>query len=261
MTHCCSTTNMPGIQIISSECAKACISTCAVKCACQPAAPAPKPLCHDVSLLLAEINTLSYPKLSFSSISHAPSVPCPCEPKGVPLPFGYDSRLVRDELHHPLLCYLAEGVAPAYFGAGVPHSRIVTAREIAPHDKLDGYRSLQSFVYGTLLLSLNAALLQDAPRNSCIDGKRLWAVAGPCGSALSSLELRVGGTPSVVLDLHPSTVVSNALMDAVLAAVKIGAAYDTCRGRVISEKTADSCLHFDALTLLTQVRQGWTAGS
>jgi hypothetical protein len=257
MTHCCpTTTTMPAYQLVSTGCVKACASPCAVstKCACHPVAPAAKPLCHDVSVLIKELNSLSFPKLNFSSLAHAPSVPCPVESKGVPLGFKHDSRLIRDELHHPLLCYLAEGVAPAYFASGVPHSRIVTAREIAPHDELDGYRSLQSFVYGTLLLSLNASLLQDAPRNSCIDGRRVWAVAAPCGSSTSSLELRVGGAPSVVLDLHPSTVVSNTLMDAVLAAVKIGASYDSCRGRVISDKPSDACLHSDALTLLTQVR-------
>lgn len=257
---------MPGIQIITKECGHGCAhqsictcsshsssssSSCGCRVECSIAAPA---VCHDVSILLDHLNALAFPSVQYTCAPHPPISCCPAEDKNLPLAFAYNSRLIRDELHHNLLAYLAEGVHPSLFTDGSAGAKILTARQLIAVDRLDGYHALQCIVYGTLLLSINAALLEDTPRNKCLDGQRLWTVTSPpCGGHSASLECRVGGSSAVVLDLHPTTVVSNELMDAILAVVKIGTAYDSSRGRVICEKSTDSCLHYDALALLGQV--------
>lgn len=219
---------------------------------------------HDVCFSLHQLNALTLPPLTYSSAGHPPIHPCPVDAL-IPGAFKFDTRLVRDELHHPLLCYLAEGVQPSLFntGAGIQctapigaaTAKIVSARQLLRVERPDGYRGLQFVAYGTLLLSINGALLEEAARNSCIDDKRLWSISASCGGPCTAeLECRVGGVASVGIELHPSNVVSNAMIEHVLDLVKAGATYDAQAGRAVAT-FKDGCpiLHADALTLLSQV--------
>lgn len=219
---------------------------------------------HDVCFSLHQLNALTLPPVQYSSAAHPPVHPCPVK-AAIPTVFKFDARLVRDELHHALLCYLAEGVQPQLFNTGAGShcgtpvgaaaAKIVSGRQLLAVERPDGYRGLQCVAYGTLLLSINAALLEESARNSCIDGKRLWSISAPCGSpCTAALELRVSGVASVAVELHPSNVVSNAMIDRVLHLCKAGATYDVCMGRATAP-FKDGCpvLHADALTLLGQV--------
>jgi hypothetical protein len=209
-----------------------------------------------VSLLLGHLNQLAMPAISYACAPHPPHTVClPKDTGRTPLAFAFEPRLVRTHLHHPLLCYLAEGVAPGTLTTGLAGTKIQTARQLLATERPDGYRALQAVVYGHLLLSLNVLLLEEAARNSCIEHRRHWTVTSPCGpsNAHSGLELQVAGTTAVALEVHPTTVVSNAHMDAVLNAVKSGAAFDKTRGRVVADPHGDPFLHLDALALLTQV--------
>ncbi|KLT44157.1 hypothetical protein CC85DRAFT_32902 [Cutaneotrichosporon oleaginosum] len=196
------------------------------------------------------------PAITYTCAPHPPHSVClPKDTGRTPLAFAFEPRLVRNHLHHPLLCYLAEGVAPGTLTTGLAGTKIQTARQLLATERPDGYRALQAVVYGHLLLSLNVLLLEEAARNACIDHRRHWTLSSPCGSsnAHSGLELHIGGTTGVALEVHPTTVVSNTLMDAVLNAVKSGAAFDKTRGRVVADPHGDPFLHVDALALLTQV--------
>lgn len=219
---------------------------------------------HDVCFSLHQLNALTLPPVQYSSAAHPPVHPCPVK-AAIPTVFKFDARLIRDELHHPLLCYLAEGVQPSLFNTGVgthcgtpvgsAATKIVSGRQLLAVERPDGYRGLQCVAYGTLLLSINAALLEESARNACIDGKRLWSISAPCGSPCSAaLECRVGGVASVAVELHPTNVVSNAMIERVLHLVKAGASYDPASGRAFAP-FVDGCpiLHSDALTLLSQV--------
>lgn len=216
-------------------------------CCCTPAPTTAVTHCYDVSVLLNQLNALRFPALKYTCPPHPPIVPLVDDTHPLPLAFGFDTRLIRDELHQPLLCYLAEGVASTLFATGLPATRIEFARQLAKHDTIDGYSSLRGWVYASICMSINAALLLDLS-----NGTRLWSLTshGPRGQP--ALELRLDGKPSIILDIHPPNVVSNDLIVAVLEVIKGGAAYDASRGRVISEKSGVG-MQCDALTLLTQV--------
>ncbi|GMK57193.1 hypothetical protein CspeluHIS016_0400270 [Cutaneotrichosporon spelunceum] len=236
---------------------------CGPHAACDPApcGPAhahthPAGNCHDVSLLLGHLNQLSIPIISYACTPHPPHTVClPRDTGRTPLVFEFHSRLVRDHLHHPLMCYLAEGISPGTLTTGLAGTKIHTARQLLGTERPDGYRALQAVVYSHVLLSLNVLLLEETARNKCIDHRRHWTVSSPCDAthAHSGLELQIGSTTGVALEVHPTTVVSNSLMDAALNAVKLGAAFDKFRGRVVAELRGDAYLHFDALALLSQV--------
>lgn len=243
---------------------------CGPHAACDPApcGPAhahthPAGNCHDVSLLLGHLKALAMPAITYSCAPHPPlSVCLPTDVGRTPHAFAFEPRLIRDELHHPLLCYLAEGVSPGVLTTGLAGTKVQTAHRLLAAERPDGYRALQCLVYGHILLSINVLLLEESARNSCIDARRLWTVTSPCAASASnasSLELRIGGLAGVALEVHPTTVVSNSLMDAVINAVKSGSVFDATRGRVVADPTGDPILHVDALALLTQVRSHATA--
>ncbi|KAL1408089.1 hypothetical protein Q8F55_004892 [Vanrija albida] len=220
---------------------------------------------HDVSVTLAQINELSTGPIVYSLAPHQPLVAvAPVDPKGTPFTFTFNPRLVRDHLHRQFLSYLAEGVHSSFFVKGTAAAKIHDARQVLAVDRLDGYSSLQSFVYGHVLGSVNVALLEQAPRNSTLDGIRLWGVSSPDRCRLggqAALELKVGGVPHVAADFHPATVVPNALIDAVLNAVRGGAVWDIARGRVVAAPVhVDHSLHYDAQILLGQVWDRFARG-
>ncbi|WOO78008.1 uncharacterized protein LOC62_01G001559 [Vanrija pseudolonga] len=220
---------------------------------------------HDVSVSLAQINELTVGPIIYALPSHQVlTAVAPVDPKGTPLTFTFNPRLVRDHLHRQFLSYLAEGVHGSFFVKGTAAAKIHDARQVLAVDRLDGYASLQSFVYAHLLGSVNVALLEQAPRNSTLDGARIWAVSSPdrCRlGAQAALELRIAGIPHVAADFHPATVVPNALIDAVLNAVRLGAVWDLARGRVVAAPVNDNqSLHHDAQILLGQVWDRFARG-
>ncbi|TXT13272.1 hypothetical protein VHUM_00639 [Vanrija humicola] len=213
---------------------------------------------HDVSVSLAQINELTTGPIIYALAPHQPLVAvAPVDPKGTPLTFTFNPRLVRDHLHRQFLSYLAEGVHSSFFVKGTAAAKIHDARQVLAVDRLDGYSSLQSFIYAHLLGSVNVALLEQAPRNSTLDGIRFWGVSSPdrCRlGAQAALELKIAGVPHVAADFHPTTVVPNALIDAVLNAVRLGAVWDLARGRVVAAPVHENqSLHHDAQILLGQV--------